>query len=145
MFSDKNKKPDFSKEQNKKPNFSKEQNKIAQGTTFKGDITSEGSFRVEGELIGNLNIKGKVVIGETGVIDGEVICESADIEGTFKGKLKVNICHFKNSARISGEVVTDELVVDAGASFNATCQMSGALKTPEDGQKEAKKQQTKTA
>jgi len=124
MFSDKNKKPDFSKEQNK----------IAQGTTLKGNIDSEGSFRIEGELIGTLNIKGKVVIGESGLIDGEVVCENADIEGSFKGKLKVNKClNLKATARISGEVITDQLVVEAGASFNATCQMSGAVKTLEDG------------
>jgi cytoskeletal protein CcmA (bactofilin family) len=124
MFSDKKKKPDFSKEQNK----------IAQGTCLKGDIESEGSFRVEGVLQGNLNLKGKVVIGETGIINGEVNCENADIEGTFDGKLKVNSClNLKTTAKISGEVITDQLVVEAGATFNATCQMSGAVKTLEDG------------
>jgi cytoskeletal protein CcmA (bactofilin family) len=136
MFSDKNKKPDFSKEQNK----------IAQGTILTGDIQSDGSFRIEGEVKGNLDVKGKVVIGETGTITGEVICENADIEGTFDGKLKVKVClTLKNTAKISGEVITDQLIVDAGASFNATCQMSGAVKTLEDGRKEAKKQQSKTA
>ena len=137
MFSDKNKKQDLSKEQNK----------IAQGTTLKGDIVSEGSFRIEGELHGNLNLKGKVVIGETGIIKGEVVCENADIEGTFEGKLKVNDClTLKSMAKISGQVVTDQLVVEAGASFNATCQMSGAVKTLDDGRKESKKQKkSKTA
>jgi cytoskeletal protein CcmA (bactofilin family) len=135
MFSDKYKKPDFSKEQNK----------IAQGTTLNGNIDSEGSFRIEGELIGTLNIKGKVVIGESGLIDGEIICENADIEGTFKGKLKVNKClNLKATARIIGEVITDQLVVEAGASFNATCQMSGAIKTLEDG-RQSKKEGSKTA
>jgi cytoskeletal protein CcmA (bactofilin family) len=135
MFSDKNKKPDFSKEQNK----------IAQGTTLNGNVDSEGSFRIEGELIGSLNIKGKVVIGESGLIDGDVVCENADIEGTFKGKLKVNKClNLKATAQITGEVITDQLVVEAGASFNATCQMSGAIKTLEDG-RQSKKQGSKTA
>lgn len=135
MFSDKNKKPDFSKEQNK----------IAQGTTLQGDINSEGSFRIEGELIGNLNIKGKVVIGESGIIEGEVVCENADIEGTFKGKLKVNAClNLKSTAQISGEVITDQLVVESGALFNATCQMSGAVKTLKDG-RQSKQKESKTA
>lgn len=136
MFSDKNKKPDFSKEQNK----------IAQGTTLTGNINSEGSFRVEGEVNGNLDIKGKVVIGETGQINGEVICENADIEGSFEGKLKVKVClTLKSTAKISGDVITDQLVVDAGASFNATCQMSGAVKTLEDDRKKPKDQGSKIA
>jgi cytoskeletal protein CcmA (bactofilin family) len=135
MFSDKNKKPDFSKEQNK----------IAQGTTLKGDIESESNFRIEGELIGNLNIKGKVVIGESGIVDGEVICENADIEGTFTGRLKVNTClSLKSTAHISGEVITDQLIVEAGASFNATCQMSGAVKTVDDS-RQSKQKATKIA
>jgi len=136
MFTDKNKKPDFSKEQNK----------IAKGTTLKGNIDSEGSFRVEGELIGNLNLKGKVVIGETGIITGEVVCENADVEGTFEGNLKVNTClNLKSTAKINGEVVTDQLVVESGANFNATCQMSGAVKTLEDGRQSKAKQESKTA
>ncbi len=137
MFSDKNKKPDFSKEQNK----------IAQGTRLNGDIESEGSFRIEGELTGNLNVRGKVVIGETGNVNGEVICENADIEGAFEGKLKIKSClTLKSTAKISGEVITDQLVVEAGAAFNATCQMSGAVKTLEDGQRKTKEQKgSKTA
>jgi cytoskeletal protein CcmA (bactofilin family) len=136
MFTDKNKKPDFSKEQNK----------IAQGTVLTGEIESEGSFRIEGQLNGNLNVKGKVVIGETGKISGEVVCENADIEGVFEGKLVVKAClSLKSKARISGEVTTDQLVVDAGATFNATCQMSGSVKKLEDGRSESKKQKSKTA
>jgi len=136
MFSDKNKKPDFSKEQNK----------IAQGTKLSGDVESDGSFRIEGEFHGNLKVKGKVVVGETGKVNGEVICENADIEGVIDGKLIVNIClTLKKTAKIYGEVVTDQLVVDAGATFNATCQMSGAVKTLENDRKKSKKQETKTA
>ena len=136
MFSDKNKKPDFSKEQNK----------IAHGTTLTGDIISDGSLRIEGTVNGNLNVKGKVVIGNSGVVIGEVICENADIEGTFTGKLKVNTClNLKGTANISGEVITDQLVVETGAKFNATCQMSESVKTLDNERTKAKKQKSKTA
>lgn len=136
MFSDKKKQSDFSNEQNK----------IAQGTVLTGDISSDGNFRVEGEVNGNLNIKGKVVIGETGRVNGEIISENADIEGSFEGKLKVNTClNLKSTAVINGEVITDQLIVEAGATFNATCQMSGAVKNLEDGRSSKQKQESKTA
>ncbi|QTY26060.1 polymer-forming cytoskeletal protein [Flavobacterium sp. CS20] len=126
----------FSDKKNQKPDFSKEQNKISQGTTLTGDITSEGSFRIEGELEGNLNIKGKVVIGETGQINGEVVCENADVEGKFTGTLKVNSClTLKSTSHISGDVITDQLVVENGAVFNATCQMKGNVKSLDDERK----------
>jgi len=136
----------FSDKKKQKPDFSKEQNKISQGTLLTGDIKSEGSFRIEGELNGNLDVKGKIVIGETGFVNGDLVCENADIEGHFEGKMKVNTClSLKSTANISGEVVTDQLVVENGAVFNATCQMSGSVKSLDGEQKKSKKQQSKTA
>jgi len=126
----------FSEKKTPTQDFTKEQNKISQGTTLTGDITSEGSFRIEGELDGNLNIKGKVVIGDTGHINGEVLCENADIEGKFTGTLKVNSClTLKSTSHITGDVITDQLVVESGAVFNATCQMKGNVKSLEDDRK----------
>ena len=137
----------FSEKKTPKPDFSKEQNKISQGTSLTGDINSEGSLRIEGELDGNLNIKGKVVIGETGKINGEVVCENADIEGNFTGTLKVNAClTLKSTSHISGDVITDQLVVESGAVFNATCQMKGNVKSLEDERKTTTEyQKTKAA
>ena len=136
----------FSDKKKQKPDFSKEQNKISQGTTLTGNIVSEGSFRIEGELDGNIEISGKVVISETGIIKGEVVCENADIEGHFEGKLKVKNClTLKSTGNINGEVVVDQLVVEAGAKFNATCQMSGQVKSLEDERQKSKAKQSKTA
>ena len=45
-----------------------QQNLIAQGTTITGDIISEGDFRIEGNIQGNLKTPGKVVIGKTGFV-----------------------------------------------------------------------------
>lgn len=136
----------FSDKKKQKPDFSREQNKISQGTKLTGTIVSEGSFRVEGELDGNVEIEGKVVISETGFIKGEVVCENADIEGFFEGKLKVKSClTLKSTANITGEVVADQLIVEAGAKFNATCQMSGHVKSLDDEREKSKPKQTKTA
>lgn len=136
----------FSDKKNQKPDFTKEQNKISQGTKLSGNIVSEGSFRIEGELEGNMELKGKVVISETGFIKGEVVCDNADIEGRFDGKLKVKTClTLKSTANIIGEVITDQLVVEAGATFNATCQMSGHVKSLEDERQKSKAKQSKTA
>jgi len=45
-----------------------------------------------------------------------------------KGKLTVNeLLHVKETAKINGEIVTDKLIVQAGAIFNVTCQMSGQV------------------
>ncbi|MBT8296238.1 MAG: polymer-forming cytoskeletal protein [Gramella sp.] len=106
-----------------------EQNRLASGTIIKGEITGKGCFRIEGTLEGSLNTPGKVVISKGGLIDGTLECDSADIEGNFKGKLMVkDILSLRGTANIEGEVITGKLAVEPGAVFNATCKMAGSLK-----------------
>ncbi len=47
-------------------------NLISNGTDITGDVKSNGDIRIDGTLKGNLNTKGKVVIGPTGKVSGEV-------------------------------------------------------------------------
>lgn len=123
--------------------FHQEQDNIGRGTTLKGDIESESNFRIDGRLYGNLNIEGKLVIGKSGYIEGEVICGDADVEGSFKGKFKVNKClHLKSTSQISGAIITEQLVMEAGATLNATCQMGGELPSPGNWDTLKKKWQT---
>lgn len=99
-------------------------NRIVEATTIIGDIVSKTDFRLDGELIGNFTSQGKLVIGQTGVIKGEIICNNADIEGEFHGKIKViEVLNIKASAKIHGEVLVGKLSIEPGADFTATCTM----------------------
>ena len=64
-------------------------NLIGTGTKIKGNINSEGDIRIDGTLIGKINSKGKVVVGPTGMVEGEITCQNADISGTVKIKITV--------------------------------------------------------
>ena len=99
-------------------------NRIVEGTSIIGDIVSKADFRFDGELIGNFTSQGKLVIGPSGIIKGEIICHNADIEGEFQGKLKVlEILNIKATAHIHGEVAVGKLSIEPGAEFTATCTM----------------------
>lgn len=104
-------------------------NRIVEGTVINGDIISQADFRLDGQLKGNFTTSGKIVIGPTGSIKGDVICQNADIEGTFDGILKVEeILNVKSKASISGEVSCGKLSVQPGADFSASCVMQPAHK-----------------
>ena len=106
-----------------------QQNMITQGTTLVGDLFSEGDFRVEGNIKGNIKTSGKVVVGKTGVVNGSLEGENADFEGSFSGKLKLSgMLTLRSSAYIEGEVEIGKLSVEPGATFNATCTMKGGVK-----------------
>ena len=99
-------------------------NRIVEGTIIKGDIISQADFRLDGELTGNFQTKGKIVIGPAGSVTGDIICKNADIEGKFKGKIQVlEILNVKNKASIYGEVICGKLSVEPGADFSASCMM----------------------
>lgn len=104
----------------------KQQNTIAKGTTFTGDIISDGDFRIEGTIQGNIKTPGKVVLGRTGIINGTLQGANADIEGKFSGKLILtDTLTLKASAFVEGEVEVGKFAVEPGATFNATCVMTG--------------------
>lgn len=124
-----------------------QQNLIAKGTTITGDIISEGDFRIEGNVKGNLKTPGKVVIGKTGVINGTLKAANSDIEGKFSGKLIISdTLSLKSSAHVEGEVEVGKLAVEPGANFNATCIMKGTVKEMNKSGQQSEQQQTeKTA
>lgn len=106
-----------------------ERNVIAKNSTFVGEITSDGDFRVDGILEGTLKTNGRVILGIEGLIKGSIIAVNADIEGKFTGQLSVaNTLTIKATANISGKVAIGKLSIEPGATFNASCVMNGALK-----------------
>lgn len=133
---------------NKKSNMSSfsQQNTIAQGTTYNGDLISEGDFRIEGLVNGSLNTSGKVVIGKTGSVEGALSCKNADVEGKFKGTLTVSgTLSLRASAHIEGDVQIEQLSVEPGATFNASCVMKGSVKALKNEIKTASSQNNSNA
>ncbi len=109
--------------------FSKLPNHISTTSKVKGDIVSEEDFRIDGTFEGNLTTTGKIVLGEKGSLKGIIKCSNAEILGKVSGTLTVdNLLSVKSTANIEGDVVTGKLSIEAGAAFNATCQMKGTAK-----------------
>jgi len=113
-------------------------NLISNGTEITGDIKSEGDIRIDGVLIGNLSTKGKVVIGNTGKVKGEVLCKNSEVCGEVEGKINVtHLLTLKTSSRINGDIITDKLSIEPGARFTGNCNMT------DDNEKEEQRIPTK--
>ncbi|HBS85433.1 MAG: hypothetical protein A2W91_16625 [Bacteroidetes bacterium GWF2_38_335] len=108
------------------PNETTEVNIILTGTTITGDINCEGNIRIDGNLTGNLNAKGKLVIGQSGSIKGEVTCRNCDISGKLEGKIVIHeLLSLKSTAKLTGEIKnTNKISIEPGAVFSGTCNMS---------------------
>jgi len=123
-------------------------NRIVEGTRIKGDVKTESNFRLDGILDGTLVTTGKLVIGVSGKVEGEISCNNADIEGEILGNIKVQgLLTLKSTAKITGNINAGKIAVENGAEFNGNC---GIGNSPATNQKtnlinEVKEQEEKTA
>ncbi len=104
-------------------------NIIGHGTVIEGEVKSNGDIRIDGTVKGSVTTKAKLVIGASGIIEGDVFCQNADITGSIKGKTTVSEMLFlKSNGRINGDIHTGKLVVEVGASFTGNCNMGPSIK-----------------
>lgn len=104
-------------------------NRILVGSSIEGNIKSDGDFRIDGAIKGEIEIAGKLVIGEKGLVDGRVKCGSANISGKLKGNLTVDeLLTLEPTARVEGEVSTAKLSIATGAEFSGSCNMGAVVR-----------------
>ncbi|MFK7787710.1 MAG: polymer-forming cytoskeletal protein [Crocinitomicaceae bacterium] len=100
-------------------------NVIVEGSKIVGDFIAESNVRIDGEIQGNVSSSAKVVIGRTGVIKGNLVCEDSDVEGKIDGVLKVeNLLTLRSTAKVVGEITTAKIQIEEGAEFSGNCKMS---------------------
>ena len=103
-------------------------NKILSGTEITGDIISDSNLLIEGEIIGNVSCSGKVMIGTSGKIRGNLVCVNAEVDGAMDGELTIeNLLVLHSTARIKGDIQTMKLTIEEGAYFEGACVMKSPV------------------
>ena len=121
-------------------------NTIGSGTVVTGDVQSKGDIRVDGTLKGSINTKGKVVVGSTGIVEGDVTCQNADVSGEIKAKITVSeLLSLKTTAKLDGDIIANKLAIEPGATFSGSCSMGAVIKDIKDVGKGQVQKQEKTA
>lgn len=104
-------------------------NRIVEGTSIEGDIRCESNIRIDGTFSGNLTTKGRLVVGPAGKVEGTIVCQNAEVEGLVKAKLNVQqLLSLKGSAKVEGDIFTDKLSIEPGATFTGACNMGAKVK-----------------
>jgi cytoskeletal protein CcmA (bactofilin family) len=102
----------------------KAMNQLGRGTIINGEINSDADIRIDGTVKGNVISKGKIVLGASGQIDGDIRSENAYLEGRVNGKVEVSdLLILSKTSFINGDIVIKKLVVEEGAKFNGKCTM----------------------
>lgn len=117
-------------------------NIINNGTLIKGDITATGDFRLDGTLEGNIQLNGKLVIGDTGVVNGNILCQNANVIGTVNGNLSVKeLLSLHATARVKGDILINKLSIEPGAVFTGKCRMLDEVRAAHQQEEATEEQQ----
>lgn len=104
---------------------------IASGTTINGDLESDSDMRIDGNIIGNVYCKAKIVLGESGIVQGDIHANSIDIFGTVNGNvISKDLLCLKPKCTVNGDVNTNRLQIEPQATFNGQCKMTSADQIP---------------
>ena len=118
-------------------------NTIGAGTIVTGDIQSKGDIRIDGMLNGSVKTTGKVVLGKEGVVEGNVSCSNADVSGELKAKITVSqLLSLKTTAKLKGDIVTNKLSIEPGATFTGSCSMGAVIKDIKNAGKTEQKEKS---
>jgi cytoskeletal protein CcmA (bactofilin family) len=120
------------KDDNRITEISNSSNTISKDTSIDGNVETTGNLRIEGKVKGNIRARSKVVLGNSGEVEGKIFAQTADLEGTVKGTVQVEgLLTLKSNAHIKGDINTGKLIMEAGAIFDGRCKM-GSFKNPDD-------------
>ncbi len=98
--------------------------RISAGTVIKGEILSPSDIRIDGTFEGKVQTKGRVVVGETAVVKGDIICENIDLWGKVNGNVFVkDTLALMEGCQVDGNLNVKRLSVELGATFNGNCRM----------------------
>lgn len=109
--------------------ISNSSNIIGKGTILEGNIETYGNIRIEGKVIGDVKTKSKVALGQSCRVEGNILAQNAEVAGEVVGKLEVGEqLLLRPSAIINGDIITNKLIVESGATFNGGCKMGVKIK-----------------
>ena len=100
------------------------ENVLGPSLTIRGDLTADGGFRIDGTIEGNVESKAAIVVGESGVVRGDLRGTDIVVAGQISGNV---ICtgHLEILAkgRIEGDIDARSVRVETGGVFRGTSRM----------------------
>lgn len=101
---------------------------ISAGTTLKGDMSSNSDLRIDGTVIGNIESSSKVIIGGTGIVEGDITATQTDISGKVSGNIRAKeLLQLRDESMVTGNLYAGKLQIEPTATFNGQCFMGANI------------------
>lgn len=131
----------LNKNQKEVEELSNSSNIIGKGTSVQGNVETFGNIRVEGKVVGDIKTKSKAAFGQSSHVEGSVLAQNAEVAGHISGTIEVTEqLVLKPTATIDGDIITNKLLVESGATFNGKCKMGVKSKEIKIGKPETQEE-----
>jgi len=101
---------------------------LGEGAVFEGNVSCEGSIKVEGALKGDLKVDSTLVVGPNGSVTGDINAGGVIVFGEVNGKIDAGSLEIKSTGKITGEILIETLITEAGGVMSAKCEMKSPAK-----------------
>lgn len=99
-------------------------NLLTEGTSIIGNVETKNDIRIDGIVKGKVTTTGRLVVGSSGKVEGDIECITIDVIGTVIGNISAKeLVSLKSPAVVTGDIITPALSVEPGVIFNGSCKM----------------------
>lgn len=108
----------------KKSTFGKIETLISQDTKIDGVIEASGTIRIDGTVKGGISRADGVIIGETGIVEGDIVSKGVSVAGKVKGNIhSESTLELLPGSTLQGDIQTSQLSIAEGSHFDGVCTM----------------------
>ena len=102
---------------------------ISEGCKFDGNLSSPSTTKIDGHVVGNLRGESGIIIGEKGIVEGNVNAVEVIVYGNVRGNIKAHKLELKKTGSLNGDITVEELVTESGSRFNGSSKMGDDTKS----------------
>ena len=110
---------------------------ISPDLTLKGNLTCAGDIQIDGHVEGDV-ASHSVKIGEGADMRGTITAETVRICGTVHGEIKAATVALEKTAKVTGNIMHQNLSIEAGACFEGQCRRTNGASAGEGKQSAVK-------
>jgi len=100
---------------------------ISEGCVIEGMISSDGSLRIDGKVIGDVHVKQHVIVGSKGYVTGNVATSEMTLFGVVQGNITSSVLEIKAGGNITGDIETSQMSIELGGIHNGRVSMKGSV------------------
>ncbi|HTG52349.1 MAG TPA: polymer-forming cytoskeletal protein [Candidatus Tectomicrobia bacterium] len=102
---------------------------LSGGVEIEGSITFQKELLIDGKVQGHVTSDGVLTVGENANIRGEIQTKSVTVHGEVHGNITAERCELKSNCTLEGDLKAARLIIEDGATFIGTSQISPHYKT----------------